>query len=1172
MAENLTSQQLQAVNDRGGPLLVSAAAGSGKTKVLVERLLSYLTDPADPANIDDFLIITYTKAAAAELRGKIAARLSEQIAREPNNMHLHRQMQRLYLAKISTVHAFCTDLLRDYFYRLDLSADFRVAEENECLELQLAVIDRLLDKAYENIAQDQDFRAFVDSQGLGRDDRQIPIVLLQVYNTSRCNLNPQGWLDWCLSVNATEGFQDASETIWGKYLIDDLHLTLQRHIDALRSCVQAAADAQNMEKPAALLADTVDQLERLCSYDRWDDIIAHMHIDYGRLVFPKKNTDETMVNRIKAVRVACKKGLEKKLKRFCDSSERILSDIKDCAAATRGLVSLTEAFASAYAKLKKDKRIMDFSDLEHYTLDLLVGRHRSGPTAIASEIGQRYREVMVDEYQDSNTVQDAIFGAITHTRKNCFMVGDVKQSIYQFRLADPGIFLEKYNSFNSPAEAAAQEGRKVLLSNNFRSATSVIEAVNHVFSCCMTKEVGDLDYGEDEALYEGCPHESIDEAEVELHGITVREDSYAEEAVYVTSRICQLLDGTHFVRSKEGVKPIVADDIVILLRSPGSSGAAFAKELEKSGIRCCFGGAVDVLCTEEVQVLRALLQVIDNPMQDIPLTTVLMSRVFGFTADDMAHFRGAQKGRRLYSALCMSELPRARAFVESLSMLRQKARMLDASGLLQTIYAETKFDSIYSAMPDGELRVENLHIFGQLLNSFESSGGRTLSNFLRHLEALDQKGVPGSVEQHIPGAVTIMSIHKSKGLEFPVVFLCGLARKFNRESINQQILCDRELGLGLSCVDMQNRIRYPSIAKRAIAVKMLRQSISEELRVLYVAMTRPKDRLIMTYASGNLEKELFELVGRMDNSDPKLLTSDVECPGKWVLYSALQRGEAGSLFALGGYPTRSKMMDIPWRIVVDEAPDVIGAGASDAQVPSVAVTETQLEKLKVYMGYSYPYASATKIPSKQTATQIKGREKDIEAAENTGSTPTAPFSWRKPSFVAKRLDGRDFGNAVHRAMQYIDYAACADIDGVADELDRLVFDGYLSKEERALIDHDALYRFFATPVGLKLSSGVEVIREFKFSILDSAAKYADCNADEMVLLQGVVDCAILEEDGIVVLDFKTDRDDGKTAKQKAEKYISQVSAYADALSRIFEKPVKSALLYFFSIGEFYAVF
>ena len=515
MADKLTPQQSLAVHNRGGKLLVSAAAGSGKTKVLVDRLMTYLTDVRDPANLDDFLIITYTKAAAAELRGKIAAKLSQCIAENPENRHLQKQMQRLFLAKISTVHGFCGDILREYAYRLDIPADFRVADENECREIREQVLKDLLDRAYAQ-AEDPDFRAFVDTQGLGRDDRLVPQIIEKVYDSARCHLNPRKWLDTCLTLLDAENAADASETIWGKYLIDDLHDYLDCQIPVMEACAGQLSASEGMEKAAINLRDTLYQLQALREENTWDGIVKKRSIDYGRLVFPKKNVDLELAERVKAARKGCKAGLERKLKNFAEDSAQVLADLAQSADGARGLTKLVEQFDRDYRAAKRSRRILDFSDLEHSTLDLLLGKARTSPTAAAAEIGGRYREILVDEYQDSNGVQDAIFSVLSQKRQNCFLVGDVKQSIYQFRLADPGIFLEKYETY-APAEGAQPgQGRKVLLSHNFRSGAEVIEAVNHVFSACMTPKVGGLYYTEAEALREGVPHLPLPDPGVEL--------------------------------------------------------------------------------------------------------------------------------------------------------------------------------------------------------------------------------------------------------------------------------------------------------------------------------------------------------------------------------------------------------------------------------------------------------------------------------------------------------------------------------------------------------------------------------------------------------------------------------------------------------------------------------
>ncbi|MBR3973804.1 MAG: helicase-exonuclease AddAB subunit AddA [Oscillospiraceae bacterium] len=1168
MAEKLTPQQRQAVENRGGRLLVSAAAGSGKTKVLVDRLLGYLKDLANPCNLDDFLIITYTKAAAAELRGKIAAKLTEAIAAEPENRHLQHQMQRLFLTKISTVHGFCGDILREYAYRLDLHADFRVADENECREIRETVLSDLLDSAYENADENPDFRAFVDTQGLGRTDALVAEIILKVYDSARCHLDPEKWLDDCLRASQVEELTDAGETVWGRFLMDELFSYLDCQLRVMKQCADAADRTKGLEKPAVNLKDTYHQLKHLRESKTWDEIVERKAVDFGRLTFPRKTDDAELIERIKACRNACKKGIEKQVKIFADDSAQVLSDLSQSAAGARGLIALVRQFETEYDKAKRSRRVLDFSDLEHKTLDLLLGTRRSGPTAAAAEIGQRFREIMVDEYQDSNGVQDAIFSALTAKNQNCFMVGDVKQSIYQFRLADPGIFLEKYHTYDHADDAKSGEGRKVLLSANFRSGGEVIDAVNDVFSDCMSERVGGLVYGEEEALREGIPHIMLPDPAVELYGMEVNEDTYAEEAAFVARRVQELLK-TGTVRDGDRLRPVKEEDIVILLRSPGSVGAKYQQALENRGIRCASGGGSDLLKTQEIGTLRSILQTISNPRQDIPLISALASPVFGFTADDLADFRAAQKKGSVYDALLLSEKPKAKAFLETLSILRKDARMCPIAQLIEQIFTLTRMDSIYTSMESGDVKAANLQTFYQLAADYEATSRRELSQYLEYLDSMEEKGLITSNES-ASGCVTIMSIHKSKGLEFPVVFLSGLSREFNRESLRAQVLCDKELGLGLSVADTVNRVRYPAISKRAIMAKTAAESLSEEMRVLYVAMTRARDRLIMTYAAKNLQSDLQDIALRYDIGGSELLTREVVCPGEWVLLSAMRRIEAGQFHALGGRPNETRISDKPWLIQVIS--DVMTQeGTEELKEETASLPSDTEQKLREALSFRYIHMAATQAPSKQTATQRKGRVKDQEAAENTEEPKQIARSWRKPSFLSDAKQGKAYGSAIHAVMQYIRYENCDCADAVRMEVQRLVSKRFITEEQGNLVRCEKIAKFFDTEIGKKLRSGVPYIREFKFSILDDATGYGEGLDGEEVLLQGVVDCALLEEDGITLLDFKTDYVTEETLETLVERYRPQVQTYTHALSRIYRKNVKKAYLYFFHLDRFVEV-
>ena len=1165
MSEKLTPQQKMAIENRGGKLLVSAAAGSGKTKVLVDRLMSYLTDPVDPANIDEFLIITYTKAAASELRSKISDKLSAYISLHPENRHMQQQIRRLHLAKISTVHAFCADILREYAYKLNIAADFRIAEENECQEMMYSCLQELLDDAYMNCMNDEAFRSFVDTQGLGRDDRQVPEIILQIYSSALCHLDPNGWLDWCLESAKIDGMHDAGETVWGAYLIRDLKKYLTLQISAFERCILAAAEIPGMEKPVSLLTATLHELQSLHDCKTWDAIVNHPKVEYGTLTFKMDLKGTQAAEQIKSIRNTCKEGLSRKLRAFTDSSETVLRHLKLSSISSQGLIDQAKNFSLRYHKVKHARRVLDFCDIEQKTLDLLLGKSRTNLSTAAVEIGERFREIMVDEYQDSNEVQDAIFSALTQKRQNCFMVGDVKQSIYQFRLADPEIFLKKYETYQPAETAKAGVGRKVLLSSNFRSSAGVIDAVNDVFSSCMSREVGGLQYNDDEMLREGIPHSLLPDKEVSLFTIDVKEDTYQEESSFVAQQIQLLLDGSHMIREGESFRPITADDIVILLRSPGSVGGEFRYSLESAGIPCTMGSDLDLLQTEEVQALLSLLQTISNPLQDIPLIATLTSPVFGFSADDLAKIRAKNRYVSFYKALELDHSAKSNAFISVLTSLRYDARFMSVTELIHQIFLKTSIQSIYGAMDCGENKLHNLHSFCQIASEYESHGKKDLSYFLDQLAAMEESGLCISGSEPT-GAVRIMSIHKSKGLEFPVVFLCGLSRSFNMADIQKQVLCHKNLGLGLSHINTQQRVRFPTIAKRAIATKITEETISEELRVLYVAMTRARDRLIMTYATNKLEDRIKDLAYRLDCSPQQLLTAHVTCPGTWVLATALRRTEASELFHYGAKPSQTHVSDYPWEIhVVNATPVNVAVETQDSACEEMS--SQIFEKMRAGLSFRYPHQSSIMIPSKLTATQLKGRVKDQEIAEHTEDLQNVHFTFRLPAAQKNQPRGTQYGNALHSVMQYLDFRCCRSIDGIEADIQRMISANLITPQQAQIVNIDRVYQFFQTDLGKALCEGKEVIREFKFSILEDAGIYYSDVQEDQILLQGVVDCAMIEENGITIIDFKSDYITESNLSEKIAHYTVQVQTYANALSRIYQKPVIHAYLYFFSIGQ-----
>lgn len=1169
--ETLTPSQKAAVENRGGPLLVSAAAGSGKTKVLVDRLLGYLTQEKDPANLDEFLIITYTKAAASELRAKIASKLAERMAQEPGNRHLHRQMQRLYLSKISTVHSFCSDLLREYAFYLELPGDVRVAEETECRTYRDNAMEAVLEEAYGKIQDSPALQSFVDTQGFGRSDKAVPQLIEKVYDSARCHIRPRQWMDRCIEQARVRQAGDASETVWGAYLIDRLHGYLDSQIESLTVALNLARTQEDIgPKYGPVLEENRNQLKALRACRTWQEIHENQITSFGKIPPVRKIFDPDCAERVKALRAAAWEGVKRYQEPFATPSGKILEDLEQTALSVEGLMELVSAFAKRYAWEKERRRVLDFGDLEHKTLELLLGKNLSGPTRIAAEVAGRFREVMVDEYQDTNQVQDQIFSVLTRQRGNCFMVGDVKQSIYRFRLADPGIFLEKYNHFADHEQARPGEGRKILLSQNFRSGREVLAAANDVFAKTMCPQVGGLYYGEAEALRPGIPRKDLPQAAVELHCLQLREGAGKDEteARYVARRIARLLEEKTMIRQGDDFRPVTPGDIVILLRNPGNLAPYYVQALLAQGIPASADSGESILDTGEINILWDLLRVVDNPLQDIALHSVLASPIFAFSADRLGALRAAHGDGCLYDCLCHGAKAgdrKAGEFLETLQELRWTARLETLARLLEEIYRRTRMESVFSAMKNGPARKRNLEQFYEMAAAFEQGGRRDLSQFLEHLETLREKGLK-SREGSKSQCITVLSIHKSKGLEYPVVVLANLSARFSLEDQKPNLLIDSRLGIGCSVLNREGRYRYPSLAKMAISCRIDEENTSEELRVLYVAMTRAKDMLIMTYADKYAAAKLKTIATRLQPEHDYLLAQEAGSMGFWVLMAAMGRTEAGQLFEKGGYPMEPRVSDIPWRIFWKElGPEQTQAGAVQEEQTGPVVTA---DRLSGALPGEYAHQAATLAPSKVTATELKGRELDQEAAQGAYQ-PGAGTSgrWQMPNFSPKKaLDSRSFGVATHLAMQFIRYEACTTAQGVEQELDRLKERAFLTPEQAEAVNRKWILDFFSTDLGRRLSTQREVLREFKFSVLEDGTLLSSRLAGEQLLLQGVVDCCLMEEDGMTILDFKTDRVKPGGEEAMVRRYAPQLQAYGRALGKIFKKPVKKLLLYFFRTG------
>ena len=1181
MAFSLTEEQQAAVDNRGGGLLVSAAAGSGKTRVLVERLLARVEEGAD---VDRFLVITYTKAAAAELRGRIVEEISDRLALRPTDGHLRRQATLVYKAGISTIHAFCAQLLRECGHLLDLDPDFRLCDEGEAGILMLRALNDVLDKRYE--AMDSDFAQLVDTMSAGRDDARLVQIVLDIRGRVQAHPNPAAWLAQQERAFALEGVTDPVQTPWGELLLTDAagqaSYWRRRMEEARDLCERDANLLANYGDSVAQTAQALQQFEEAAAQG-WDAARNLLPIPFPTVGRKKMVDDPAAVERVKVIRTACKKRLEKLEDWFADSGEDLLADLRTVYPAMRGLFALVRDFEEAYAAEKARRGLVDFSDLEHMAVRLLVGEDGQ-PTELARQWSTRYDEIMVDEYQDTNEVQNAIFSALSRDGTNLFMVGDVKQSIYRFRLADPTIFLGKYRSFKPYTEAGEGEERRVILSRNFRSRPEVLEGCNDLFRAIMSVPFGEMEYADDQALYPGASYEPDPAYCVELDALDgdIDGEEGAEkvsrdllEARFAARRIRELLDEGFPVSDGEGgTRPVRPSDMVILLRSPNTVLRHYARALAERDILWEAEGGGDFFGSTEISVALSLLQIVDNPRQDVPLISVLRSPVYGFSADRLAEIRAASPDTDFYAALEADDGEDSRAFLAELDDLRFGSGDMSSHQLLWHIYDRTNLLGIFGAMEEGEARQGNLLALAELARQFEGSGHKGLFRFLTYLTRLRENGntltppTPGRTG----GGVRIMSIHKSKGLEFPVVLLCGLARRLNREDMSRPILFHPKLGVGPKGLDVERGIEYPTLARMAVARQLEREMMAEELRLLYVAMTRAKEKLILSVALTGGGKDMEKLAGDSGYPvDPQVLLA-CQSVGQWVLLHALCRPEAGALRRAAGQ-----------EVAIPEAPlgpqwdirFVDGTALTQAPPRRWMAPEREIEEnedwtdLTGLLRWTYPHGAEVAIPSKLTATQLKGRALDEEAAEEA-PRPSRPLSFGRPRFAAEELGltAAQRGTALHQVLQYIDFERSETVEGVRAEISRLVEQQYITPQQGEAVDPAPIAAFFQSDLGQDLLSSVSLRREFKFSILEPAHRYyPQAGEGEQVLFQGVVDCYYETLEGITVVDFKTDRVTKATLAHRAEHYRPQLEAYSRALEEITGKRVIRRVLWFFALGR-----
>lgn len=1185
MAEfQATEAQRAAIDVRGRAVLVSAGAGSGKTRVLTERLMGFILDEQNPVDISRFVVITFTQASAAELRSRITEELSRALGQaetdptcsEKRRSHIRRQQALIRKAPIGTIHHFCSLILREHGHLAGLTSDFKILSEERAASMKEEILERVLDSRYEKMEQYPGFEALVNSVGTGRDDSKLSAVIQTVYDKMQSHPRPEVWAERCIARISGQ-YEDIGETLWGQELLSGASAIVDYwcgEMDRLLELLpgDAVAAAAYMDA-IAVGADSLRELKRSLKLG-WEQARNCPNVAFGRMKPIREEKKTVLSEKVKNRKNDCSKAIKKIEGLFSVDSETILAELAQTAPTMEALLQVVLDFDRVYTAEKRSEGLVDYADLEHCAARILTEETTEQdavvPTELAKSIAQRYTEIMVDEYQDVSRVQETIFRAVSQGERNLFQVGDVKQSIYRFRLADPEIFNRKYHEYAPLKEAQPGEAAKILLQENFRSRREILECANAIFSCCMSRTLGEITYDDAAALKVGATGycDTVPVPEVNLIALHAPDEDGPEkektqqEAAFVAEKILHLVASGEMIQGKTGLRPIAFGDIAILLRSANTVGGIYRKELAKRGIPVVSSQGGGYFESREISFLCALLGVLDNPQDEVELSALLTSPFFGFTADELAAIRARGEDAGFYEALqaAAEEDAKCQGVLDKIHELRALAPDLSVEKLVRRILHTTDILAVCAAMPDGALRTANLMRMIQIAKNFETDGYHGLHRFVLYLARLKKKGTEISAGEVSGNCVQILSIHRSKGLEFPVVFLCDSARRFNQQDSSETVLVHPELGLGPKGTNLELGIQYPTLARKAIAQRLRRETLSEEMRLLYVALTRPKERLFITAGikcpPDYLEKQRQCLPLSGKQIDPEIL-SGAKNYIDWITLAALADSEEHL------------------RIQVEEAPAAAGTepAATENKTGEDAELMPILLELEKNLSFQYPHAEAEKLPSKITATELKHLEL-LRPEEDQEAEPLLPAKkkhiFRMPDFAQKekKISAAERGVATHLALQYMDYQRAAAIEGVAEEITRLQEGNFLSQRQAESVNRQAIVKLFRSPLGERIRNADAVHRELRFSLLCDAGELMASPTGEEILLQGVVDCCLEEKGELVILDYKTDRvQTEEEIAARTQLYASQVNAYAQAMERIFGMPVKETILYFLFCGE-----
>lgn len=1183
-----TASQQQVIELRDKNILVSAAAGSGKTAVLVERIIQLILDEKNPVDIDKLLIVTFTNAAASEMRERIGAAIDARLVKEPENEFLQKQATLLYHAQITTIDSFCLFLVRNHFNEINLDPGFRVADPGEIKLLKQDTLNEIIEELLQSKKADE-FKRLLDTLAYRGKEKVLEESILKIYDFAESFPWPEEWLtERYEDYNTGDNFTDS---VWGQQMSLFLKERLEEIIFAIKTakslCLKEAGPVQYLD---ALMSD--EEIVRLV--ERSDFVQGYeimSRLSFARLSTKKiAGVDEQLKEVVKELRNKIKKDIDKlKEDFFSFSPDNLKIQMGEIREVEKTLIDTVLFFRKRFMEKKREKNILDFSDMEHMALDILIKRDKSldkegvmgfVPRQTALEYQEYFKEVMVDEYQDSNLVQEYLLQSVAGNKANRFMVGDLKQSIYKFRLARPEIFLEKYEAFSEHEE---DKNRRIDLHKNFRSRKEVIESVNDVFYQIMGKSLGKVDYTEKEALFTGADYPETGEA----YKTTLllleegEEDSKRAEAAMVAGEIRKMV-GSFLVTDKETRQPRPAkySDIVVLLRTNTGWDEEFYNVFMEQGIPTSINGKTGYFNTAEIRTLIGFLKTLDNPRQDIPLYGTLKSAFGNFSEEEIVYLK-AEKGRNLYESLChiqegseaSRELLRKKVtdFLKRLNKYRDMVYIMPIHKVLKTYIKETGYLYYCMSLPGGKQREANIKMLLEKAETYEKTSYFGLFYFLRYMEQLQKYEIDSpeaGILSEADDVVRIMSIHKSKGLEFPICFLSGMSKRLNLRDAQEGLICDMDLGIGMEYRSPERRVRNQDLRRNVLAEKIRKESLGEELRILYVAMTRAKEKLIMTGMVKELEKKMMSYEGVREHSEDKLPTHIMTHATSYldfILPALVRKNKSIDIIEANPFLTSLSLSQKESKIEFEKKM------LEERLTLCLAESETYKD-LKEKLFFNYDHENLSNLYAKTTVSELKMKvmeEKDEASYQLFEEAVTTPYI---PRFVEDRdeVSGTMRGNAYHRVMELLDFSKVSTAEELWKQMKELEREKVLDEAYLPLIRKDRMENFLSSELAARMKKAAQkgkLYRESPFVLgLPASELSKEFPSDETVLIQGIIDAYFEEEDGLVVLDYKTDR--VQEEKDLINRYADQLEHYANALTRLTgNKRVKEKIIYSFTLNR-----